>query len=69
MHPAFCNYVCEKHEIEHQEDICPLCYHEDEEPQMCEEHDLELIDGDECEQCEAERKADMLHDMIKDGEG
>lgn len=68
MHPAYVDIYCEKHEKWHQESICPQCYHEDEEPKTCGEHDLELIDGDDCEMCEAERKADMLHDMIKDGE-
>jgi len=33
-HPAFANNYCEKHEIDHQEDICPLCWHEDEESAM-----------------------------------
>ena len=65
-HPAYADNYCEKHEVDHQEDICPLCWHEDHS-ETCEEHDIELIDG-ECEMCEAERKADMLHDMMKDGE-
>lgn len=66
-HPAYVDIFCARHEHWHQSDICPRCEIEDE-PEICPEHDLELIDGDECEQCEAERKADMLHDMIKDGE-
>ena len=65
-HPAYVDNYCEKHEVDHQKDICPLCWHEDHH-ETCEEHDIELIDG-ECEMCEAERKADMLHDMMKDGE-
>jgi hypothetical protein len=33
-HPAFADNYCEKHEKSHQEDICPLCWHEDEESAM-----------------------------------
>jgi hypothetical protein len=67
MHPAYVDIFCEKHEKWHQEDICPLCYHEDDAPEICKEHDLEMIDG-ECEMC-AERYNDMLsqRELSQDG--
>lgn len=63
-HPAYVDYYCEKHEKWHQEDICPLCYHEDE-PEICEDHGIEQIDGF-CEICEAEYAADEQRARIKD---
>lgn len=62
MHPAFCNYVCEKHEIEHQEDICPLCYHEDED-----EHDC-MHSDDYCAEC-VEREEDEREEIVRIQDG
>ena len=58
IHPAYADIFCEKHEKWHQEDICPLCYHEDAEAETCEEHKTSLVEG-KCEICE-ERYNDRL---------
>lgn len=60
---------CDEHQIAHRKDLCPRCLDESEEDvtEVCEDHGIEQIDGF-CDECEAEIKADMLHDMIKDGE-
>lgn len=59
-HPAYVDYYCEKHEKSHQEDICPLCWYEQE---FCEEHGGTQ---DSCKVCAAEYAADERRAALKD---
>ena len=56
-HPAYVDIFCEKHETWHQESICPLCYHE--ENQICEDHGE--YSGTRCGKCRAEAFAEDEH--------
>jgi ribosomal protein L37AE/L43A len=55
-HPAYVDIYCEKHEIHHQEDICPMCWQDDH---ICEDHGI--FSGRTCGKCRAEAFAEDAH--------